>query len=60
MLLQPHHQDNTRALALGSAKSRRGGLPAYYLGRPAGLWISATSPARRAEHPHTPGGRRHR
>jgi hypothetical protein len=36
----------------GRARSRPNGAPAYYLGRPARLWISVTGPSRR------PGPRR--
>ena len=45
MFVQPQQQNSTRALARGSADSRPNGAPAYYLGRPASLWISITSPA---------------
>jgi hypothetical protein len=47
MFVQPQPQDSTRALARGSAYSRPNGAPAYYLGRPASLWISITSRAPR-------------
>jgi len=57
MSARPQHQHNIRALARVSAPARPGGLPAYYLGRPASLWISVTSPGRRAEHTRVPGGR---
>ena len=39
---------------------RPNAAPAYYLGRPACLWIGVTSPASQAHRTHTPGGRRHR
>jgi hypothetical protein len=47
MFVKPKQQNNTRALARGSADSRPNGAPAYYLGRPASLWISITSPTPR-------------
>ena len=45
MSVQPQHQNNSRApVSRGSADRRRSGAPAYYLGRPASVWISITSP----------------
>jgi hypothetical protein len=42
---QPQQQTTSRALASpGSADRRRSGAPAYYLGRPASVWITTTSP----------------
>jgi hypothetical protein len=40
----------------GSGNTRPNGAPAYYLGRPASLWISVMRPRRSATHT-TPGGR---
>jgi len=61
MSLQPQHQNHTRALARRPADYRPNAAPAYYLGRPASLWVSVTSPTPQAErHTHTPGGRQHR
>jgi hypothetical protein len=52
MSVQPQHQNNSRALvSRGSADRRRVGAPAYYLGRPASLWISITSPEARVTNP---------
>jgi hypothetical protein len=34
----------------GSARARPNGAPAYYLGRPASLWISVTGPRARRQH----------
>jgi hypothetical protein len=34
----------------GSAHARPNGAPAYYLGRPASLWIGVTSPRARRQH----------
>jgi hypothetical protein len=36
----------------GSGDSRPNGAPAYYLGRPASLWISITGPRRRRNAPN--------
>ena len=47
MYVQAQEQNNTRVLARGSADSRPNGAPAYYLGRPASLWISINRPAQR-------------
>lgn len=49
MFVQPQPQDNSRALGRQSGRSRPIGAPAYYLGRPARLWLSVTSPARHAQ-----------
>jgi hypothetical protein len=49
MFVQPQHQDNSRALGPQPGRSRSIGAPAYYLGRPARLWLSVTSPARHAQ-----------
>lgn len=49
MFVQPQHQDNSRALGPQPGRSRPNGAPAYYLGRPASLWLSVTSPARHAQ-----------
>jgi hypothetical protein len=54
------HQNRTRALARGSTGIRPNGAPAYYLGRPASLWISALSPALQAQRTQSPGRRHHR
>jgi hypothetical protein len=48
MFVKPQHENNTQALARGSADSRSNAAPAYYLGRPASLWISVAGPARQA------------
>ena len=45
MFVQPQRQNNTRAVARGLNHSRAvtqvpNEAPAYYLGRPASLWIS--------------------
>jgi len=53
MFVQPQHQNDSRALAPGSAGSRPTGAPAYYLGRPAGLWLSVTSPRGTRGEPST-------
>jgi hypothetical protein len=42
MLVQLQQQNVTQALARLSADRRPVGAPAYYLGRPASLWIRAT------------------
>src|SRR5215470_6218979 len=47
MSVQPQHQNHTRALARRPADYRPNAAPAYYLGRPASLWVSVTSPRRR-------------
>lgn len=60
MFVPPQHQSNTRALARGSADSRPNTAPAYYLGRPASLWISVTSLTRQAQRTQTLAGRHHR
>jgi hypothetical protein len=61
MSVQPQHQNNSRALVSpGSADRRRSSAPAYYLGRPASLWIGIASPARQAQRTRTSGGRHHR
>ena len=52
MLVQPQHQDNSRALGPQSGRSRPIGAPAYYLGRPARLWLSSHQP--RAARAMTP------
>ena len=49
MFVQPQHQDNSLALGPQSGRSRPIGAPAYYLGRPARLWLSITSPGRHAQ-----------
>ena len=60
MSVQSQHQDNSGTLvSRGSADGRRSGAPAYYLGRPAGLWISVTSPVRQAPRIRAAGGRHH-
>jgi hypothetical protein len=51
MFVQPQHQDDSRALALGTADCRPNGAPAYYLGWPASLWMSVTSPRRTRNAP---------
>jgi hypothetical protein len=56
MFVQPQHQNNTRALARGSADYRPNGAPAYYLGRPASLWIGVTSRTPQARRTHSTGG----
>jgi hypothetical protein len=53
MFVQQQHQNHTRALVRGSADSRPNATPAYYLGRPASLWISVTSPMPQAHRAHT-------
>jgi len=45
MFMQLQHQSSARAPARRSADSRPSGIPAYYLGRPASLWISVTNSA---------------
>ena len=42
MFVQPQHQDDSRALARETVDYRPNGAPAYYLGWPASLWISAS------------------
>ena len=55
MSAQPQHQNNSRALVSpGSADRRRSSAPAYYLGRPASLWIDITSPRGRRNAPGQP------
>jgi len=44
MSVQPQQQNHTRALARRPADYRPNAAPAYYLGRPASLWVSVTSP----------------
>jgi hypothetical protein len=46
MSLQPQRQKSSRALARGSAGGRPAGAPAYFLGRPASVWLNATGLAR--------------
>jgi hypothetical protein len=42
---QPQAKNNSRALVSpGSTDRRRSSAPAYYLGRPASVWIGITSP----------------
>jgi hypothetical protein len=61
MSVQPQHQNSSRALVSpGSADRRPSGAPAYYLGRPASLWIGITSPARQAQRTRTACRRHHR
>jgi hypothetical protein len=43
MSAQPQRHNNSRTLASGR---RHSVAPAYYLGRPASLWLSITSSAR--------------
>jgi hypothetical protein len=56
MFVQPKHHDNPPALTGGPADSRPAGAPAYYLGRPASLWLSVTGPARQARRTQAAGG----
>jgi len=57
MFVQPQHQNNSWALAQGSADSRPIGVPALYLARPASLWTSITNPGRQAPRAQIVGGR---
>ena len=54
MFVQPQHQDDSRVLARETADYRPNGAPAYYLGWPASLWISVTSPRRARNAPRHP------
>ena len=60
MFLPPQQQNTTGALARKSAYARPNLAPAYYLGRPASLWISVTTPAPLAHRTPGPCGRPHR
>jgi hypothetical protein len=51
MLVQRQHQNDSRAMAQGTADCHPNGAPAYYLRRPARLWISVTRPHRMRSTP---------
>jgi hypothetical protein len=44
-----HNQGDSEAIHVGSGNSRANCAPAYYLGRPASLWISVMSRDRRRD-----------
>jgi len=56
MVVRPQHRGNSRALARGSASSRPAGAPAYYLGRPASLWVNVTRSARQVRRTQSASG----
>jgi len=56
MSVQPQHQDNSRPLARGRAGYRPTGAPAYYMARPASLWLDATRPSWRVRCTQAAGG----
>jgi len=55
MFVEPQHQSNTWALARGSADYRPNGAPAYFLGRPASIWIGIHPHGRRGDGPGRAG-----
>ena len=55
MFVPPKHQDNTRTPARGAAGSRPANVPAYYLARPASLWLNITGSARQARRTQAAG-----